>query len=189
MDTLIFQSVLLLLAAFIGGCMLGCWMKRVFSEQEAGVSRPVPDRVRASPTTHYGDDPVDGPAAYDDIEEPNASDSFGAAGTGSQAETRREDDASEEPKSGEPDVPGVKPAGLSEPDAGGADDLKRISGVGKKLEEKLNEIGIFQFRQIAAWNREEIDWVNAHIGFPGRIERDAWQAQADAFKDEKPDDA
>lgn len=58
------------------------------------------------------------------------------------------------------------------------DDLERIIGIGPKLKARLNELGIRQFRQIAAWTPEEIAAINAKLGFPGRIEREGWQKQA-----------
>jgi NADH-quinone oxidoreductase subunit E len=61
---------------------------------------------------------------------------------------------------------------------GKADDLKRISGVGPKLEGLLNEMGFFHFDQIAAWTPAEVAWVDARLKFKGRIERDNWIAQA-----------
>ena len=61
---------------------------------------------------------------------------------------------------------------------GDKDDLKRISGVGPKLEALLNEMGFWHFRQIAAWGPAEIAWVDARLKFKGRIERDNWVAQA-----------
>ena len=39
------------------------------------------------------------------------------------------------------------------PREGGADDLKKIKGVGPKLEELLHGLGIYHFDQIAAWTR------------------------------------
>ncbi|OAN75861.1 NADH-quinone oxidoreductase subunit E [Jannaschia sp. EhC01] len=64
---------------------------------------------------------------------------------------------------------------------GGADDLKRISGVGPKLEGVLNDLGFYHFDQIAAWGPAEIAWVDARLKFKGRIERDDWVSQAAAF--------
>jgi len=61
---------------------------------------------------------------------------------------------------------------------GDKDDLKKISGVGPKLEALLNEMGFWHFRQIAAWGPAEIAWVDARLKFKGRIERDDWVAQA-----------
>lgn len=61
---------------------------------------------------------------------------------------------------------------------GEPDDLKLISGVGPVLEDRLNELGIYHFRQIAKFESKDIDLVNDAMSFPGRIERDEWIAQA-----------
>ncbi|MGI3184283.1 NADH-quinone oxidoreductase subunit NuoE [Nioella aestuarii] len=77
------------------------------------------------------------------------------------------------------DVAEVEPELLSAPREGReADDLKKISGVGPKLEELLNSMGFWHFDQIAAWGPSEIAWVDARLKFKGRIERDNWVAQA-----------
>jgi NADH-quinone oxidoreductase subunit E len=76
---------------------------------------------------------------------------------------------------------GDRPAGLAAPKDGGADDLKRIAGVGPKLESVLNDLGIYHFDQIAAWTKKETAWVDTYLRFKGRIERDGWIAQAKAF--------
>lgn len=59
------------------------------------------------------------------------------------------------------------------------DDLKRIKGVGPKLEALLNSLGVTSYSQIAAWDDDEIDRIDAQLGvFAGRIRRDDWPAQA-----------
>lgn len=60
-----------------------------------------------------------------------------------------------------------------------ADDLTVISGIGGWIEEKLNAIDIFTFRQISNFNKEDVELVTDVIEyFPGRIERDEWMLQA-----------
>ncbi len=76
----------------------------------------------------------------------------------------------------------AQPETLSGP-RGTADDLKRISGVGPKLEGVLNELGFWHFWQIAQWGPEEVAWVDSRLKFKGRIERDNWIAQARAFSE------
>jgi predicted flap endonuclease-1-like 5' DNA nuclease len=74
---------------------------------------------------------------------------------------------------------GTRPATLSAPRDGGADDLKRIKGIGPKLEKLCNDMGFYHFDQIAAWTADEVAWVNANLqGFKGRVSRDEWVAQA-----------
>ena len=58
------------------------------------------------------------------------------------------------------------------------DDLKRISGVGPKIEGTLNGLGIYRYTQIAAWKKAERNWVDDHLKFKGRIEREDWVRQA-----------
>ncbi len=63
-------------------------------------------------------------------------------------------------------------------DGGKGDDLGLIWGVGDKLHEKLNAMGIWHFDQIAAWTPAEVAWFEAEMqGFKGRIERDKWIEQ------------
>lgn len=90
------------------------------------------------------------------------------------------------PKAEASAVPGEKPANLlSEARGGQADDLKKISGVGPKLEALLHENGVFHFDQIAAWTPAEIAYMDDKLSFKGRIERDGWIAQAAQFAAEK----
>jgi len=73
----------------------------------------------------------------------------------------------------------TKPALLPVAREGGADDLKKIKGVGPKLEALLHQLGVFHFDQIAAWTDAEIAWIDDHLeGFRGRARRDGWVDQA-----------
>ncbi|MHA6325602.1 NADH-quinone oxidoreductase subunit E [Roseivivax sp. CAU 1753] len=86
---------------------------------------------------------------------------------------------SDVPEGGAPATVGEKPQQLDAPRDGKADDLKRIKGVGPKLEALLNDLGFYHFDQVAAWSEAEIAWVDEHLeGFKGRVERDDWVAQA-----------
>lgn len=58
------------------------------------------------------------------------------------------------------------------------DDLKLISGVGPKLEATLNEIGVYQYAQVAVWKAADIKKVDDQLKFKGRIVRDDWMSQA-----------
>ncbi len=58
------------------------------------------------------------------------------------------------------------------------DDLKLISGVGPKLEETLNKIGVYKYEQVAVWKKADIKKVDDQLRFKGRIERDDWMKQA-----------
>ena len=62
---------------------------------------------------------------------------------------------------------------------GTKDDLKRISGVGPKLERLLNENGVFYFWQVASWSSKDVDTIDEKLDvFRGRILRDEWVTQA-----------
>jgi len=76
----------------------------------------------------------------------------------------------------------AKPELLSEARGGQADDLKKIKGVGPKLEKELNGAGVFHFDQIAGWSAEEVTWADQHlVSFKGRVTRDNWVEQAKAL--------
>jgi predicted flap endonuclease-1-like 5' DNA nuclease len=67
--------------------------------------------------------------------------------------------------------------------AGGApaadDDLKKVHGIGPKLERTLKGLGITSFRQIANFHENDIAFVTAALdSFRGRIERDDWMSSA-----------
>lgn len=62
---------------------------------------------------------------------------------------------------------------------GEPDDLKRIKGIGPKLEKLCNSLGVKRFDQIAAWGARDVAKVDEHLGsFKGRITRDEWVEQA-----------
>lgn len=69
--------------------------------------------------------------------------------------------------------------------ADGADDLKKLSGVGPALEKKLVEAGITTFAQIAAWTADDIAAFDEKLNFKGRIEREGWVDQAKTLAAEK----
>jgi len=65
-------------------------------------------------------------------------------------------------------------------------DLTLIKGIGPSLAQKLNELGIHSFAQIAAWTQADIDQLEATIiRFPGRIVREDWIGQAKALSEQQ----
>ncbi|WP_245441110.1 5' DNA nuclease [Neorhizobium sp. T7_12] len=76
----------------------------------------------------------------------------------------------------------VKPAKArtAKASAGGGD-LKQISGIGPKLAEVLNGLGVTSLAQVAAWNEADIARFDKELGFEGRISRDDWVGQAKAL--------
>jgi len=60
-----------------------------------------------------------------------------------------------------------------------ADELTLISGIGGWINQKLNALDIYTFRQISNFSEEDVHIVTEAIEyFPGRIERDEWVLQA-----------
>ena len=75
-----------------------------------------------------------------------------------------------------PETVGTKPALFTEAPSE-KDDLKKITGVGPKLEEAMNKLGVYQFAQVASWTNDEIMWIDDSLSVKGRIERDDWVGQ------------
>lgn len=109
-------------------------------------------------------------------------DKTGVTEAEAQAASKAKPRSKSEPKGVSADeaaATGEKPAMLDAPREGGADDLKLIRGVGPKLEQMLNAMGLYHFDQIAAWSETELAWVDANLeGFKGRASRDNWIGQA-----------
>lgn len=78
-----------------------------------------------------------------------------------------------------------RPATLYDTAPAEPDDLKKIRGVGQKLEALLNELGVYTFEQIAGFDDANLAWIDANLEtFKGRPFRDDWIAQArDLLKD------
>ena len=80
---------------------------------------------------------------------------------------------------GTPD--GERPMALDAPRNGVKDNLTRIKGIGLKIDEILNGVGIYHFDQIANWSDDNIAWVDKNVAFPGRVNREEWVSQAKAL--------
>ena len=66
---------------------------------------------------------------------------------------------------------------------GNKDNLRLIKGIGPKLENLLNENGVYYFWQVAEWNERDIDIIDERLDvFKGRIGRDNWVRQADHLR-------
>ncbi|HEY2526868.1 MAG TPA: 30S ribosomal protein S2 [Xanthobacteraceae bacterium] len=59
---------------------------------------------------------------------------------------------------------------------GVADDLKKLPGVSPTIEQKLNDLGIFHFWQIAELSAAAAHNIGEEVGLPGRVE--GWIARA-----------
>ncbi len=94
---------------------------------------------------------------------------------------------------GKPDAPNgvieaaeeVRPVMLTEAREGKPDDLKKIKGIGPKLEAVLNSMGFYHYDQLATWTADEVAWVDANVEeFKGRASRDGWVEQARQLMDQ-----
>ncbi|MEM8632662.1 MAG: NADH-quinone oxidoreductase subunit NuoE [Pseudomonadota bacterium] len=82
------------------------------------------------------------------------------------------------------------PDKLDAPRGGEADDLKKINGIGPKLEGVLNGVGIYHFDQIAAWSPADVEWADTQlVSFKGRATRDSWVDQAKKLVEEGKTDS
>ena len=62
------------------------------------------------------------------------------------------------------------------------DDLRRIRGIGPKIEAQCRQLGIYSYAQIAAWTAEDIAHIDVQLrGFEGRASRDDWVSEAKAL--------
>lgn len=120
--------------------------------------------------------PVDSATAKKNEPKPSASKPVDATGVSKQAATAKPKAKPEAVAKGA-DVTEAQPE-LLKVARGTSDDLKKIKGVGPKLEGVLNELGVWHYWQIAGWSGAEISWVDARLKFKGRIERDGWIEQA-----------
>jgi small subunit ribosomal protein S2 len=67
--------------------------------------------------------------------------------------------------------------GLTEPQ-GEKDDLKKIRGITKAHEKKLNERGVFHYWQIAAFTQDNLDEIDRLLHGNGQIAKGDWVDQA-----------
>lgn len=75
------------------------------------------------------------------------------------------------------ELEGVQPEQIDKPGEGG-DDLTAITGIGPRIAEVLNGLGIWTYSQIAGWAPEHETWIENHLAFKGRVSRENWVGQA-----------
>lgn len=73
---------------------------------------------------------------------------------------------------------GIRPESVKIPESGDIDDIKEISGIGLKIEEILNSLGIYYFEQISEWTPENIDWIENYLSLKRRVKKENWIGQA-----------
>jgi predicted flap endonuclease-1-like 5' DNA nuclease len=58
------------------------------------------------------------------------------------------------------------------------DDLTQLKGVGEVIRDRLQEAGIYTFRQVAAWRAPQVRAISEELKLRDRVKRDGWQKQA-----------
>ena len=157
MTMLVLQTLLLMAIAYILGCILGCLLHQWFA------AAPKAETVPAAPVAA----PVGAPVAArvtPPAPPPPPPAPMPVAAKPKPAPTRKR--VSKPKPKPAPKAPKVK------------DDLKRIKGVGRQNEARLNAIGVSTFAQVAKWSKKEQAEIGERLAFPGRIEREEWVKQA-----------
>lgn len=105
-----------------------------------------------------------------------------AAEATAEALTAAAEAAGDAPVASERPQVGEKPAALFDAAPAQPDDLKRLRGVGPKLEATLNALGVWRFDQLATFSEANLAWLDAQIGgLRARAVREDWAAQARAL--------
>jgi predicted flap endonuclease-1-like 5' DNA nuclease len=168
------ETALLFVGSYIVGCFLGSWLASFRSREEIETSEPVavaePAPVRVTPPAPA---PVPAPVTARVVTPPPV---VTPIPTPAPVRATASAPVSAAP-AGDHLHPGQRPPAVAKGVAA-LDDLKLIDGVGPVNEGKLNELGIWTFKQIAAWTPANAEWVGSYMAFPGRIEREDWIGQA-----------
>jgi len=187
MSYLFFQTFLWILAAFILGLLIGWWFCgrckcNKSTDTSVSTSNSLKSEVSSSTAT------VSSSTASNSTKNKKATTAKVAAGTAAAAATTAKAKAKTKKKpvaktskakaDAAVDVDdGWKPQGFTSRPSD-ADELKRIKGIGPVIEKTLNGLGVYQFKQIASFDKDNISWVENYLSFPGRIEREDWISQA-----------
>jgi predicted flap endonuclease-1-like 5' DNA nuclease len=200
----IFQTLILIAIVFVIGAAVGCWLKstlgrsaetetsRVSSAQLSGNTRfsdPVVSEDEEAPAPTLAAPVMEKPQPAGQLaNDPKQADPKQAAPKPDVKKTTRTSakstkkappkapksgKASKNPAQAKPDTT-KKAAALPEV----PDDLKKIKGIGRVIEGKLNAEGITRYAQIAAWTKTDAAAFSEKLAFRGRIEREDWIAQA-----------
>lgn len=143
------EIALLLLAAYLCGCIIGYGTRRMLRSSAPRPALAVaPQVVIASPAKPSGARRLAGIAERD------------------------------APATPMPPRQTNRPPELPAPRGGRPDDLRKIKGIGAKTEAALHNLGIYHYDQIAAWHSSNLDWLEGRIAVKGRIRREQWVEQA-----------
>lgn len=75
-------------------------------------------------------------------------------------------------------TPAPKPKKAPKAMAGKADDLKKIDGIGPKVEQVLKGRGITRYQDLVAMDEAALTALDKELGLDGRVLRDDWAGQA-----------
>lgn len=175
----IIELALLLLIAFLIGCVLGYFLRVLFrsgdSSGEATSTDVVASSAKPAPeiaTAKTAPKTAPKTTTAKKVTAPKKSAPRKAAPEKAPAKKTAAQNTASAPSADD------RPAALTAPRDGTKDDLKKIKGIGPKIEGTLNNLGIYHFDQIAGWNRKSISWVDNDLSFKGRIDREKWVSQA-----------
>ncbi|WP_194086916.1 hypothetical protein [Pseudohoeflea suaedae] len=200
----IVQTFILVAIAFVLGAVAGCWLHsavgrteepeaRAESADVSVVSVTVPPQPVAAgagvPGEAVEDEAIDvsdaSPVAAPPAEEAEIVTPRKVAARKAEAKpATKKKPVSKTAKASAPAKP-AKPKTAKPKPLAGKDDLKKIKGVGKVIEGKLNAEGITTYAQIAAWTKTDAEAFSEKLDFQGRIGRENWIAQAKALEKAK----
>lgn len=198
MFVFILQTLLLLLIAYILGCILGCLFHQWFGATEdastGGASAATSGAATSSAATAGAVAAGAGAAALAAKSSASAKPAEPVAFTAAPKSTAKlvDDTPAEKPAPVAKAAPApvakapapkrkpakAKPAAAVAAPAGKKDDLKRIKGIGPQNEARLNAVNVTLFQQIADWTKKDQAEMGERLAFPGRIEREEWVKQA-----------
>ncbi len=179
----IVETALLLLVAYLLGCILGYGIRRIlYAARGTRQVVAVPEAAAVAPATSSEPRPTRSHAARlaatvdEPLPQPPA------------PKPKRVEPAPVAPRpASEPAIAkrptkakavDAKPPALPVARDGTADNLKQIKGIGPKIEASLYAMGVFHIDQIAGWTKANAEWVEGQLAFKGRIRREHWVEQA-----------
>ena len=173
----ILETALLVLVAYLFGCVIGYAARRILfvARQARQVAAPIVSTqpLAAIPETAPGPARPRRPAARLAATASEEPPPVLAPPVGKSTTNPRKPKTKFTPSPEDP-----RPSVLAGPRNGQADNLKQIKGIGPKIETLLNALGIYHLDQIAGWSNSNVDWIEGHLAFKGRIRREHWVEQA-----------
>lgn len=201
MAMFILQALILIAIAFVIGSVAGCWLRSAFTPSEtieakrelagAAAQDPVSNEPAGISVLGRPDDgePAVAGAGSDSDSAPSAPVEKPKPGGGKAGKKSpsRKSVASKAARTKA--APGAKAKRTEKTDRVTSparddrtsevhDDLKKIKGIGRVIEGKLNAAGITSYAQIASWTKKDAAAFSEKLDFQGRIERENWIAQA-----------